>query len=199
MNYLAHLHIASCAHSNLLGNLLGDFIKGDPSGKFPLNVVHGIRLHRRVDAFTDSHPLCLELKPLFKPKLRRFVPIVLDMVWDHFLAKNWYQYGEDELEVFIEWCGKEIAQDEIALSLPPSYQSVTSKMWQQGWLQSYRDWDNIIYAVQRISQRRPRLGELTACIPTLEIHYPLLNDQFKRLYPEVIADAQNFHRALLTC
>jgi acyl carrier protein phosphodiesterase len=199
MNYLAHLHIASCANSNLLGNLLGDFVKGDPSENYPLDIVHGIRLHRRVDAFTDMHPLCLELKPIFPPKLRRFVPIVLDMVWDHCLAKQWYRYGEDGLEAFIARCRAEVYQDEIALSLPPSYQSVTGKMWQQGWLQSYTDWDSIIYAVQRLSHRRPRLGGLVECIPTLELHYPLLNDQFERLYPEVVADAQDFHRSLLAC
>lgn len=83
MNYLAHLHIAEASDSNLLGNLLGDFVKGNPSEQFSEDIVQGIRLHRWVDAYTDSHEVMILAKALFPSTTRRFSPIALDMFWDH--------------------------------------------------------------------------------------------------------------------
>lgn len=65
MNFLAHLHIAHHCQSSLLGNLLGDFVKGDPTEQYPQSLVQGIRLHRWVDAYTDSHPVMKAAKSLF--------------------------------------------------------------------------------------------------------------------------------------
>lgn len=67
MNFLAHLHIAHHCQSSLLGNLLGDFVKGDPTEQYPQSLVQGIRLHRWVDAYTDSHPVMKAAKSLFLP------------------------------------------------------------------------------------------------------------------------------------
>ena len=62
MNYLAHLHIAASTNTNFSGNFLGDFVKGNPDGLFPREIVQGIRLHRYVDSFTDKHPQVLAAK-----------------------------------------------------------------------------------------------------------------------------------------
>lgn len=88
MNYLAHLHIADHCQSSLLGNLLGDFVKGDPDSQYGAPIASGIRLHRLVDAYTDSHPVMQHAKQCFSSDTRRFAPIALDMFWDHCLASQ---------------------------------------------------------------------------------------------------------------
>lgn len=67
MNFLAHLHLASLANSSFLGNLMADFVRGTPEEQYSAPVAAGIRLHRRIDTLTDSHPLVREARQLFRP------------------------------------------------------------------------------------------------------------------------------------
>src|SRR5471030_909361 len=89
MNYLAHLHLASLADSSLLGNLMADFVRGDPDGQYSAEIVSGIRMHRRVDTLTDSLPEVKIARGYFRAEFRRVAPITLDVVWDHFLSRHW--------------------------------------------------------------------------------------------------------------
>lgn len=98
MNFLAHLHIADHCNSHFMGNLLGDFVKGDPSKLYDSDITNGIKLHRFVDRITDHHPIVEECKPHFKGVARRFAPIALDMFWDHCLAKHWNDFHQESLE-----------------------------------------------------------------------------------------------------
>ncbi|MEH6451843.1 MAG: ACP phosphodiesterase, partial [Psychromonas sp.] len=102
MNFLAHLHIAQHTNTSFVGNFLGDFVKGDPQGKFNRDIVKGIRLHRFVDSYIDQHHLVTSTKPLFEPELRRYSPIALDMFWDHCLAKHWLEFDPLPLADFCE-------------------------------------------------------------------------------------------------
>ena len=91
MNFLAHLHLAMLANSSLLGNLLADFVRGNPAADYQPDVVAGIMMHRRVDVLTDSLPQVKASRDYFSAPYRRVAPITLDVVWDHFLARHWQQ------------------------------------------------------------------------------------------------------------
>ncbi|WP_022940372.1 ACP phosphodiesterase [Psychromonas hadalis] len=188
MNYLAHLHIAEHTQTSLLGNFLGDFVKGNPDGLFNLEVVKGIRLHRFVDSYTDSHPLVKSVKPLFKKELRRFSPITLDMFWDHCLAKHWHKFHEYSLVDFSSQAQVMISQETALLSqpLPARFEKVSRLVWQGRWFEHYRDIKNIEFALQRIASRSPRIAPLAGTFETLITHYDQLSDTFFELYPDVL-------------
>ena len=95
MNFLAHLHLAHLADSSLSGNLLADFVRGDPAGEWPADVVEGIFMHRRIDVLTDNLPEVTEAKGWFRPETRRVAPITLDVMWDHFLSRHWTQLSPE--------------------------------------------------------------------------------------------------------
>lgn len=84
MNFLAHLHLAHLADSSLSGNLLADFVRGNPASSFAPEVVDGIFMHRRIDVMTDNLPEVREAKEWFRSETRRVAPITLDVMWDHF-------------------------------------------------------------------------------------------------------------------
>ncbi len=86
MNFLAHLHLAHLAESSLSGNLLADFVRGNPEESFPPDVVAGIHMHRRIDVLTDNLPEVREAREWFRSETRRVAPITLDVMWDHFLS-----------------------------------------------------------------------------------------------------------------
>ncbi|WP_420848114.1 ACP phosphodiesterase, partial [Photobacterium sanctipauli] len=97
MNFLAHLHLAEQCNSHLAGNLLADFVRGDPYQQYPKHVADGIKLHRFVDSYIDSLPEVRECRQLFVPETRRVSGIALDITWDHFLARHWAQYHPSPL------------------------------------------------------------------------------------------------------
>ncbi|WP_117234110.1 ACP phosphodiesterase [Vibrio maerlii] len=193
MNFLAHLHIADHSQSHLLGNLLGDFVKGDPSDKYPADIVQGIQLHRFVDRYTDTHNLVTSLKPLFPDRLRRFSPIALDMFWDHCLANEWQSFHTQPLTCFLESCESQLNKDLSRFdseAIPQRYRRVHHFMWAEQWLLSYKDMENIAYALERMSMRSDRMGPLADCADSLVNHYQTLREAFLDLYPQVLAESR---------
>lgn len=196
MNFLAHLHIADHCNSHLLGNLLGDFVKGDPSKQYPAEISNGIKLHRFVDRTTDQHPIVAECKPLFTGVARRFAPIALDMFWDHCLARHWQTYHDDLLNRFVS-DAYQIVDRDVNDGLPPRFLLLHSRMWSGRWLQSYQDLENIEFALHRMSKRSPRMADLTTTFVVLENEYSTLASQFPLLYQDVLIKALRHHRGLI--
>ncbi len=196
MNFLAHLHIADHCSSHLLGNLLGDFVKGDPSKQYQADISNGIKLHRFVDRITDHHPIVEECKPHFKGAARRFAPIALDMFWDHCLAKHWHTFHQCSLEQFVSDAYQRVDRD-AGDDLPERFLLLHSKMWSGGWLQSYQDLENIEFALHRMSKRSPRLADLTTTFAVLDQEYAILEAKFPALYSDVLQQALGFHQQLL--
>lgn len=192
MNFLAHLHIAEHCESSALGNLLGDFVKGNPDNQFSSEIAQGIKLHRFVDSYTDSHELVREARLMFQGKQRRFSGIALDMFWDHCLAANWHHYHKMALSKFCEQQQTIIHNESPKPLLPERFTQVTGAMWQGRWMESYQDLDNIEYALQRMSTRTPRMGELANCFSTLDSHYDELVKVFNTMYPDVLNAARRF-------
>ncbi|MEZ5066308.1 MAG: ACP phosphodiesterase [bacterium] len=97
MNHLGHVWVARRSGTSVLGNLLGDFVHGDPSGRFDAFVVQGIRLHRKVDTYTDAHPAFARTRARLRPELRRYAGVVVDILWDHVLARDWPDFDPEPL------------------------------------------------------------------------------------------------------
>lgn len=196
MNFLAHLHIADHCNSHLMGNLLGDFVKGDPSKQYQADISNGIKLHRFVDRITDHHALVEECKPHFTGVARRFAPIALDMFWDHCLAKHWRTFSPQSLDSFVRYAYSEVNK-QISDDLPPRFLMLHSRMWSGGWLQSYQDLENIEFALHRMSQRSPRMADLTTTFEVLDNEYEQLEAKFAALYQDVLSQSAEYHQQLI--
>lgn len=189
MNFLAHLHLASLANSSLYGNILADFVRGNPQGNYSEKVIDGIFMHRRVDVMTDRLPQVLEAKRLFREEFRRVAPITLDVVWDHFLALHWQELEPAiSLQAFVNR-----AQIEIVPMLPDSperFQNLNAYMWQERWLERYAELPFIAKVLQGMANRRPKLGALAGSFIDIENNYTLLEHTFWQFYPQMIAQAK---------
>lgn len=189
MNFLAHLHLASLADSSLYGNLLADFVRGNPQGTYPAPIIDGIFMHRRVDVMTDRLPQVLEAKRYFRQEFRRVAPITLDVVWDHFLALHWQELEpEISLNAFVNH-----ARSEIVPMLPQSperFQNLNAFMWQERWLERYAELPFIAKVLQGMANRRPKLGALAGSFVDIEDNYLQLKQTFWQFYPQMIAQAK---------
>lgn len=109
MNFLAHLWLADRTRTSLAGSVLGDVVRGADLSAYPDDIALGIRLHRRVDATTDRHPIMRSARQAFADGERRYAGIVLDLAADHALANGWRALHDQPLEAFARRCGRELA------------------------------------------------------------------------------------------
>ncbi len=101
MNYLAHLYLSGPSDGIRLGNFIGDYVKGNRFSRYPPEIRKGILLHRQIDSFMDEHPLSQASAELFRARYTRFSRVIIDVVYDHYLAKNWDKYSDQSLHDFV--------------------------------------------------------------------------------------------------
>ena len=190
MNFLAHLHLAHLARSSLSGNLLADFVRGNPQDDYPADVVEGIFMHRRIDVLTDNLPEVAEAKVWFRPQTRRVAPIALDVMWDHFLSRHWAQLSPDlPLEEFVSYAHQQVAT--ILPDSPPRFVNLNEYLWSERWLVRYGDMDFIQRVLNGMAARRPRLEALRDSWQDLDSHYDALSERFWQFYPRMMVQATN--------
>ncbi|EEO8200583.1 ACP phosphodiesterase [Salmonella enterica] len=188
MNFLAHLHLAHLADSSLSGNLLADFVRGNPATHYPPDVVEGIYMHRRIDVMTDNLPEVREAREWFRHKTRRVAPITLDVMWDHFLSRHWTQISPDfPLQAFVGYAHAQVAT--ILPDSPPRFVNLNDYLWSEKWLERYRDMDFIQNVLNGMANRRPRLDALRDSWYDLDAHYDALEELFWHFYPRMMAQA----------
>ena len=185
MNYLAHTWLARHSDEALLGGLLGDFIHGQVALlDWPLEVTHEILLHRRIDRYTDTHPAVTAARAGFGD-LRRFAGIVLDVYFDHLLARDWSQWNDTPLSDFTARVYRIL--DEHHEQLPPRLKRIAPHMAADDWLGSYRHRETVDSAIRGISTRLSRNGDkLRACLPVLHADEANADAAFEAFFPELI-------------
>lgn len=185
MNFLAHLHLASLANSSFLGNLMADFVRGTPEEQYSAPVAAGIRLHRRIDTLTDSHPLVREARQLFRPEYRRYAPITLDVVWDHFLSLHWSQFEpKTSLTDFTQHV-RTVIEPQLVFT-PVKFQELNEFMWPQRWLIRYQEIPYIGQVLAGMAKRRPKLAALRETNQDFTDNYQSLEKIFFRFYPQMM-------------
>lgn len=112
MNLLIHLRLADRSGTSAAGQILGDIVKGRiDRPRFDPYTDHGIRLHRTIDSTSDAHPAHRELREHFEPPLRRYAGILVDIGFDHALARRWHNYSEESLDVFARRLAARVARE----------------------------------------------------------------------------------------
>ncbi|HGM5582881.1 TPA: ACP phosphodiesterase [Pseudomonas putida] len=182
MNYLAHLHLGGPAPQQLLGSLYGDFVKGPLEGRFAPELEAAIRLHRQIDRYTDSHPLVLAALARFPQERRRFAGIVLDVFFDHCLARHWADYAEQPLAQFTN------AFYQVLLAepqLPGRLARIAPFMAADDWLGAYGDFATLEQVFRGIGRRLSRPEGMLGVMAELEELYEPLMADFREFYPQL--------------
>ena len=196
MNYLAHLYLAEDSDESLLGNLLGDFVKGRLNNQYSPEIIKGIKTHRKVDAYTDTHPNFLACKKLLREDRRRFAGIIVDLSFDHFLAKNWSNYSEIELSEFTNRVYRVLLSREK--TLPQKLRVRLPYMVGDDWLGSYKNLETIGLALNGISKRLNRFQKarpIKEGLDDIKKNYEEFEQNFKEFFPELILFVHNYRQS----
>ena len=185
VNYLAHLYLAGPDPDARLGNLLGDFVQGADLGALPGRIRAGILAHRRIDAFADAHPVFRRSRARISAPLARFSGVLVDVFYDHFLARDWERWHPDlSLDAF---CARVYADLDLGSAwLPPRFRRAAPIMVREDWLGSYREIAGIETALAHMAGRLRRPSRLGEGGRELRASYRALGDDFAEFFPQVV-------------
>jgi acyl carrier protein phosphodiesterase len=194
MNYLAHMVCSNDSPASMLGNFIADFVKGNVEGRFPREVVEGIRHHRKADLFTDSHAVFGASRRLISSARRRYAGVIIDVLYDHFLTICWDRYCSVGLDEFVGRVYENLGSHQV--SMPHPVPMVIEKMVREDWLQRYGTVEGIDRTFRRISGRLRRENTLNTAVEELERNYVLLQDHFHCFFPQLVAQFSTHEHAV---
>ena len=180
MNFLAHAWLVSAGSDDFLyGNLIADGVKGQDLSGWPTATALGIHHHRRVDAWVDRHPSVTGARRRAPAGQRRYAGIALDMVWDHFLARD--TAGQVAQEAIVQRCYRLLS----ARSAPNRLAGMMPLLIEHDWLRGYADFEFTCRAVAGIGRRLSGPNKLAELVPWLRDDYQALEEDFQVLWPEL--------------
>lgn len=193
MNFLAHVYLSGDHPKIMVGNFIGDFVKGkNYNTQFEPGIAKGIELHRLIDVFTDHHPTVQKSKERLRPKYRHYAGVVVDIFYDHLLAVNWEQYHSMSLSTFAQMVYQ--IMDDHGTVLPPEVGRMLPYMKKDNWLLNYSTFYGIEQSLNGMARRTRYESKMEEAIDELKEFHEDFNTEFQIFFPELKRYAKNFLR-----
>lgn len=184
MNYLAHLYLSGESELLKVGNFIGDYVKGKHYEQFEPGIQQGILLHRQIDSFTDKHSKVKEAAQLFHPKYGRYSGIVIDIIFDHFLASGWNNYSVISLRNFLKGVYA-VLLSHFSI-LPRQVKLFLPFLIQQKRLESYASFEGLNESLEIMARRTSLPDEADFAMQVLNANYAILEELFNSFFQELL-------------
>ncbi len=185
MNYLAHIYLSGDNKMIKIGNFMADSIRGKSYEVYERDIKRGILLHRAIDSFTDMHPIYRQSKHRLHSKYGHYSGVIMDIFYDHFLAKNWSLYSKTPLEEFTT---------DFYILLETNYEILTDKvksiiphMRNKNWLLSYSTIEGLQIIMNQMNYRIKNRVPMDESIQELQEYYTEFESEFKLFFTEIQA------------
>lgn len=200
MNYLAHLFLSGTDQEIIVGNMMEDYIVGNiqhpRNNHLSMQVKVGIELHRIIDVFMDTHESVKVCKSILYPKYHKYSSVVIDIFFDHFLAKYWEEYTNED---FADFRKRIYEAFEIHWEiLPKAMQPTIESMIHHDWLKNYSEFWGIERALQNVSKRAIHQSGMENAVLDLQDNYELIKKSFQVFFPQMIFECEKFLKIKLT-
>lgn len=190
VNFLAHFYLSGNSEPLLVGNLIGDAVKGRSLAAFPEPVQQGIRMHRAIDYFTDTHPAVSKSKDRLRPHFNHYAGVITDVFYDHVLATNWSDYSDEPLEAYVQRIYGLLERH--WLLFPPRIQFMFPYMKQNNWLLGYSSIQGIHRALSGMAKRTAFVSHMEEAAQFLERDYSLYKQDFEIFFPSLVEHTRVF-------
>lgn len=189
MNVLAHIYLSGDSDEIIIGNYIGDYVKGRDYLKYPELVKKGIILHRHIDDFTDRHPVVHRSKILFTKKYHKYAGVVIDILYDHYLTKEWDTFSRRPIEsITYQFYRAMVNNYDI---LPPKVQDRFPFFIINNWIESYKTSKGLKHVLSTLSKRTSLPSEAKYAIKTFKKNYYTLGEDFMEFFPQLIEYVEN--------
>jgi acyl carrier protein phosphodiesterase len=184
MNFLAHAHLSFNYPKILVGNMISDFVKGKKQFDYPLMVHNGIKLHRAIDNFTDTHEATKQIKDFFRPQYRLYSGAFADVAYDHFLANDTTIFEDDA--ALKKFAAAAYATLEANFNiLPENFQITLPYMRDYDWLYNYKTKTGIQKSFAGLTRRARYLTESDIAFELFNKHYKSIKENYEVFYPSL--------------
>ncbi|MGC1204153.1 MAG: ACP phosphodiesterase [Flavobacteriaceae bacterium] len=188
MNYLAHIYLSGDNDLVTIGNFIADGIKGKNYKKRKREVQIGVLLHRHIDTFTDAHKTVRKSTKRLHKNYGHYSGVIVDILYDHFLAKNWKKYSDINLENYINSFYDSLETHyEI---LPLRIQKMMPYMLADNWLLSYASIDGISRVLAGMNRRTKNISGMDKAVNELEEFYEEFENEFTLFFDELVASSK---------
>jgi len=189
MNFLAHIYLSGEDEGITIGNFIADGIKGKQYKKYPLQIQKGILLHRGIDSFTDQHPTVRQSTKRLHENYGHYSGVIVDILYDHFLAKNWKNYHSQPLD---EYVGEfyEMLRKYFEI-LPTRIQRMMPYMIADNWLLSYATVEGISNILTQMNRRTKERSKMNLAVIELEQYYTEFETEFTYFFEELKTFSKN--------
>jgi acyl carrier protein phosphodiesterase len=185
MNFLAHIYLSGDNDSITIGNFIADGIKGKQYKTYPKDIQIGILLHRQIDTFTDAHPIVRQSTKRLHKNYSHYSGVIVDILYDHFLAKNWSNYSNVPLEDYIENF-YDLLEDHFE-TLPLRIQRMMPYMIADNWLLSYAKIEGIQRVLNGMNRRTKNRSKMNEATKELREFYDEFEKEFTSFFTELEA------------
>ena len=184
MNFLAHIYLSFDDPEITLGNFFADHVKGNKFKHFPDRIQKGILLHREIDTFTDSHPIAKQSSRRLHKNYSHYSRVIVDIFYDHFLAKNWSDYSAVPLENYVSDF-YDLLQENFEI-LPLGTQRMMPYMIADNWLYNYANLEGITSVLNGMNRRTQNRSKMNFAIVDLQENYEAFEHEFIDFFKELI-------------
>ncbi|WP_179346576.1 acyl carrier protein phosphodiesterase [Winogradskyella ursingii] len=189
MNFLAHIYLSSDDELLTIGNFAGDGVRGGNFKRFPVAMQAGIQLHREIDTYTDAHPIVRRSTKRLHKNYGHYSGVIVDIFYDHFLAKNWNDYSKIPLKEYIDDFYESLIRN--LHHLPERFKKMTPIMIEGNWLLSYASIDGIQQVLNGMNRRTKGKSKMNLATKELMEHYNAFEKDFTLFFEELIEFSTN--------
>ncbi|NNE27071.1 MAG: DUF479 domain-containing protein [Saprospiraceae bacterium] len=184
MNYLAHCFLSCTNEDVLLGNFMTDFLRRDEINNYSGEIMEGIHLHRVIDSYTDTHPASLALRAMLRPRHAKYAPVVVDLIWDHYLSINWDDYAGSSLNDFAQLI-YEILLDRRS-ELPVKLNMRLDEMIANDFLMAYSNENRMLSSLRWMDRRARFNSNFESALLDVRENRDKIQVLFNAFFPDII-------------
>ena len=184
MNFLAHIYLSGDNDLIKIGNFMADGIRGKHFESYPFEIQKGIILHRAIDTFTDAHLVFRQSTKRLHENYHHYAGVIVDVFYDHFLAKNWNTYSDEKLEEFVARFYQSLQDNHTTLS--ERTKEMMPTMMKENWLVSYQTVEGIEHILTQMDQRTKNESKMRFATNELSEFYIEFENEFTSFFQELI-------------
>lgn len=183
MNFLAHIYLSGDNDLIKIGNFMADGIRGKHFEKYPLEVQKGIMLHRAIDTFTDAHPIFRQSTKRLHENYHHYAGVIVDVLYDHFLAKNWKNYSDEKLEDYVSRFYQSLIDNTDILS--ERVLTIMPILFKENWLVIYQTIEGINHILTQMDRRTNNQSKMRFATQDLTEFYSEFESEFTQFFKEL--------------
>lgn len=180
MNFLTHLYFAPKSIENTTGLIIGNTAKANYLEKYNMEILKGIAMDMQIRVFAENHPAFYRSNQRIQTKYSKYSTFLVNIFYDHLLAKNWDKYSRISLENFSDQI-YQIVLENISL-YPYKIRKFSPEMISKKWITGMTSIEGTHQYIKMVSKTERFTTNLDQCLTGLMENYQEFSNDFEQYF-----------------